>query len=98
MWGEVPGSRKQPIDGDSLGMIASCGKNFGSILMGVLRDQGLIDFGEKVATYWPEFGQNDKEDITISDVLRHEGRLHKLDKAISLQDFQTEQIKQNSIG
>jgi CubicO group peptidase (beta-lactamase class C family) len=34
-------------------------------------DRGLIDPNERIATYWPEFAQNGKEDITVRMVLDH---------------------------
>lgn len=99
VWGEVPGYRKDSkFCGDTLMDIFSSGKNLGAIMMAILHDKGLLDYSAKVATYWPEFAQNGKEDITVADVLRHEGMLEKLDKAITLDEMQTENVKKNSIG
>ena len=41
--------------------------------MALLVERGLVSYDEKVATYWPEFGQGDKGDITVADVMRHSG-------------------------
>lgn len=58
IWGETPGSRGKEFkfSPDSLVLIFSAGKTIGSIMMAILHDKGLIDFNEKIATYWPEFG------------------------------------------
>jgi CubicO group peptidase (beta-lactamase class C family) len=58
--------------------VFSSGKVVGAFLIAVLRDKGLISYDEKVSTYWPEFAQNGKENVTISDVLRHEAGLPKI--------------------
>lgn len=41
----------------------------------ILVDRGLLSYEDKVAMHWPDFAQGGKENITISDVLRHEGGL-----------------------
>ena len=80
------------FDGDSCSIWYSSGKSVGNILMGLMRDKGLIDFGAPVKTYWPEFAQNGKDEITISDVCRHEAGLHKLHKQFRAEDCYAEGI------
>ena len=43
-----------------------------------LVDRGLLSYDEPVARYWPEFGANGKDDITVRDVLRHRSGLAHL--------------------
>jgi CubicO group peptidase (beta-lactamase class C family) len=43
----------------------------------VLADRGELDYDERVATYWPEFAQNGKADITVRQVLSHSAGLHR---------------------
>jgi CubicO group peptidase (beta-lactamase class C family) len=38
-------------------------------------EQGRLRYEAKVSEYWPEFAQQGKGDITVADVLRHEGGL-----------------------
>ena len=68
------------FDGDTCSIWYSSGKSVGNILMGLMRQQGLVDYDRPVKDYWPEFAQNGKDNITISDVCRHESGLHKLHK------------------
>ncbi len=42
-----------------------------ALAMAMLVDRGLLDYKKPVATYWPEFAQHGKENITVSDVMRH---------------------------
>ena len=66
--------------------------------MALLKDKGLVKYEEKVCTYWPEFAQNGKENITVADVLRHEGGLDRLDEEIQREWTLTENVKKNKIG
>ena len=43
--------------------------------MATLFDKGLFNYEDTIAKYWPEFGQNGKENVKICDVLRHESGL-----------------------
>ncbi|MCW4045002.1 MAG: beta-lactamase family protein [Candidatus Bathyarchaeota archaeon] len=48
--------------------------------------RGLIGFDETVATYWPEFAQNNKEKITVRQLLSHQAGLCALDKPLTYAD------------
>jgi CubicO group peptidase (beta-lactamase class C family) len=61
--------------------------------MAIMVDKGLLDFEEKVSTYWPEFATNGKSNILVKDVLRHESGLEKLCIPIDLKDTLTENVK-----
>ena len=45
-----------------------------ALCMAVLVDRGLLDYDGTVASYWPEFAQNGKENITVRTLLNHEVR------------------------
>lgn len=99
IWGVTPDKKdKQQYSPDSLLLIMSAGKSVPPILLGILKDQGLLDFDEKVATYWPEFAQNGKENITVADVLRHDAGLQGLSEPFEFSRASTENIKKNKIG
>lgn len=49
----------------------SVAKGITGIAFNMLADRGLVDFDERVATYWPEFGQAGKEGITVRMILDH---------------------------
>lgn len=71
---------------DSLQTVFSTTKGIMSIAVAMCVQRGLIDYSEKVATYWPEFGQAGKQDITVAELLAHRGGLYTLRDAVSLQD------------
>ncbi len=83
---------------DSLVNVFSSGKSIESILMGVLADQGLLDFTQPVSTYWPEFAGEGKDALTVADVMRHEAGLAQLDVSLSATQLETSALKQNSVG
>ena len=45
-----------------------------------------MKYTEKISSYWPEFGQNGKEDITVADLLRHEAGLAQFDLPLNVED------------
>ena len=48
--------------------------------------------------YWPEFGANGKDELTVADILRHEGGLAKFDTQIAKEDLTRQKIKENKVG
>ena len=66
--------------------------------MAIMVDQGHLSYDSKITEYWPEFGQNGKENLTVSDVLKHESGLMKFNKVIPMEYLTTEAIKQNKMG
>jgi CubicO group peptidase (beta-lactamase class C family) len=48
----------------------SSSKTLTAICIACMVDKGLLDYNEKVSTYWPEFAQNGKENLKLCDVLR----------------------------
>lgn len=67
---------------DTLTTIFSSGKSVASILMAIMVDQGHLNYEDPVVKYWPEFGNKDKSNIKVEDILRHEGGLEKLSSPI----------------
>lgn len=58
-----------------------------SMVIAVLQDRHFLKYSDKVATYWPEFAQNGKENITIAQVLRHESGLDIFEQPITWGQF-----------
>jgi CubicO group peptidase (beta-lactamase class C family) len=83
---------------DSIINAFSSGKSLESIAMGSLVSKGLLNYNAKIADYWPEFGANGKEELTIADLMRHEAGLANFDTSMALDELLTENIKQNSVG
>ena len=72
---------------DTTANIWSATKGLTAIAVAVLVDRGLIDYGEKVGTYWPEFACRGKEDTTVSELLSHQAGLPGFVEPITLEEF-----------
>ncbi len=83
---------------DSIQTVFSSTKSVAAIVFACLVDQGLVEYNEKIAKYWPEFGGNGKGDITVAQLLRHEAGLAKWSGMFKLEDVSTDNIKKNAIG
>ncbi|MGX1806058.1 serine hydrolase domain-containing protein [Nocardia sp. NPDC055321] len=68
----------RPWERDTLALSYSTGKGVAATVANRLVERGVLDLGEPVATYWPEFAAHGKQDITVSDVLRHRAGLQRL--------------------
>ncbi|KAF9324286.1 hypothetical protein BG006_000689 [Podila minutissima] len=66
-------------DNRTLQQVYSSGKVVEGIVVARLVQQGKLDYKAKVSEYWPEFGQNGKEDVTLVDLMVHESGVSHLD-------------------
>ena len=57
---------------NTLATVWSTTKGVAAITLAHAYEKGLLDYEEKVAKYWPEFGCNGKEDITVGMLLSHQ--------------------------
>src|SRR6201991_4532113 len=75
-WSDREGERAWTADTGA--MVFSATKGVAATVIHRLVDRGLLSYDEPVATYWPEFGANGKDEITVRDVLRHRSGLSHL--------------------
>jgi len=79
LWG---GSRdaagEQPWQEDTLSIVFSCTKAATALCSHILADRGELDLAAPVTSYWPEFGQNGKQDVTVLMLLNHSAGLPAL--------------------
>ncbi|MCE2425018.1 MAG: beta-lactamase family protein [Pseudomonadales bacterium] len=76
---------------DTIVNVYSTTKTMSFLTAFVLADRGLLDFHAKVTDYWPEYGQNGKEDTEVRHFMSHSagvpGFEPKLAKARELYDW-----------
>src|SRR3954471_13413272 len=84
LWGGFQ-NRKRTLRwrGDTMVLVYSTSKGLAAMTMALAHTRGLIDYDERVATYWPEFAQNGKERITVRQLLGHEAGLCAIDERLS---------------
>jgi CubicO group peptidase (beta-lactamase class C family) len=51
----------------------------------IASSRGWLDYDERVATYWPEFAENGKADVTVRQLLAHEAGLVFLDEQLTVE-------------
>ena len=66
-----------PWEEDTLSLCFSTSKGVAATAIHILATDGVLDFDTPVAEYWPEFGQNGKQAITVRQVLSHQAGLHR---------------------
>ena len=94
LWGETPSTcTVANYDNNSIQMIFSAGKTIGAIMIAIMVDQGLLDYNEPVATYWPEFAKDGKEKVLLRDVLCHDAGIPELCQRLDFKWTLTENIK-----
>lgn len=96
LWSSAIGDTS--FSADSLVNVFSSGKSLEAITLAMLVDRGLLSYSAKIADYWPEFGENNKHNTTIADLMRHEAGLSAFDTSIVPQDMHPEQLKNNAVG
>jgi CubicO group peptidase (beta-lactamase class C family) len=75
-------ARKLPFGKDTLAPVFSVTKAMTALMMARLVDQGRLDYGQTVASVWPEFAQAGKGAITVEQALSHQHGLSGLVEAM----------------
>jgi len=72
LWGGfVDEERTTPWQRDTITNVYSTTKTMSSLAVHILSDRGQVDLDAPVATYWPEFAANGKEQVLVRHVLGH---------------------------
>lgn len=79
--------REQPWTDDTLVLIWSATKGLGSACVLHVLQEEKINIERRVAEFWPEFAQADKETITITQLLSHQAGLVALDRQVDVTDY-----------
>ncbi|MFP5488141.1 MAG: serine hydrolase domain-containing protein, partial [Acidimicrobiia bacterium] len=80
LWGGVADQRTgRAWDESTLQLVFSTTKGIVATCVARLVQAGKLSYDEPVATYWPEFAANGKEDITVGQLLSHQAGLIGVD-------------------
>ena len=77
--------RSEPWQEDTLVLVYSTTKGLAGMAVAVAHSRGLLDYDERVSSYWPEFAQGGKENITVRQLLSHQAGLSGLDEPLNLE-------------
>ena len=77
----------KPYQHNTLQIVYSTGKGIIATAVAICVQRGWLNYEESVAKYWPEFGQNGKQNIKIKDLLSHRAGLPVVDDdSLKLED------------
>ena len=86
LWGGERDDQGNLWRADTMAPSFSTTKGVCSTLLHIFADRGLVDYDATVATYWPEFAQAGKQDITVRQVLSHQSGLYHIRQMIDRAD------------
>ncbi|KAJ5667379.1 beta-lactamase [Penicillium longicatenatum] len=78
----------KPWGKDTITAVWSNTKIVTSLAALILVNRGQLDLNENVATYWPEFAANGKEDIKISQILSHSSGVTAIERHLTPEEIQ----------
>jgi len=83
LWGGIRNKRTaDPWERDTMVIVYSATKGLAAMTLAVAHSRGWLDYEERVCTYWPEFAQHGKEQITVRQLLAHQAGLFALDERV----------------
>ena len=80
-------TRTTPWAEDTIVNVWSTTKTVTSLAALMLVDRGQLDPYEKVATYWPEFGENGKDQIEVRHLMSHTSGVSGWDQPFTVEDM-----------
>lgn len=87
LWAGARDGDGRPWERDTLVNVWSTTKTMAAIVMLMLADRGEIDLEAPVATYWPEFKANGKDNVLVRHVLAHSAGLPGWEPPIEPRDL-----------
>ena len=85
--GFVDAGREKPWQSDTVVLVWSATKGIGSACVLHAFQQQKIGLNHRVAEFWPDFAQADKDKITLEQLLSHQGGLCALDQRVDILDY-----------
>jgi CubicO group peptidase (beta-lactamase class C family) len=83
LWGGYRDIRRQDRWAeDTLVLVYSTSKGMAATAVAMAHSRGWLDYEATVASYWPEFAENGKEDVTVRQLLAHQAGLAAVDERL----------------
>lgn len=87
LWGGVQNrDTGQPWTEHTMTVMFSTTKSIASTILAMVMDQEGVPYSRKVSEFWPEFGKNGKQDVTIMNVVLHQAGLPYTDQVVTKED------------
>ena len=83
LWGGIRNKRTgEPWEQDTMVLVYSATKGLAAMTLAIAHSGGWLDYEVPVCTYWPEFAQRGKEEITVRQLLAHQAGLFAFDEPV----------------
>jgi CubicO group peptidase (beta-lactamase class C family) len=83
LWGGIRNKvTGEPWEQATMVVVHSATKGLAAMTLAIAHSRGWLDYDERVATYWPEFAQNGKQEITVRELLAHQAGLFAFDEPV----------------
>jgi CubicO group peptidase (beta-lactamase class C family) len=83
LWGGVRDRKScERWRADTMVVVHSTTKGLAAMVMALAHSRGLLDYDERVTTYWPEFAKGGKREITVRQLLAHQAGLYGFDDPV----------------
>ncbi len=80
LWGGIRNKATgEPWEENTMVLVYSATKGLAGLAMALAQSRGLLDYEERVCTYWPEFAEHGKEQVTVRQLLSHQAGLFAID-------------------
>ncbi len=80
--------REKPWMANTVVLVWSATKGIGSACVLHALQQQKIELNQRVAEFWPEFGQSGKDKITLEQLLSHKAGVCALDQRVDMLDYE----------
>jgi CubicO group peptidase (beta-lactamase class C family) len=83
LWGGVRNHvTGDPWEPNTMVVVHSATKGLAAMTLAIAHSRGWLDYDGRVATYWPEFAQNGKQEVTVRQLLAHQAGLFAFDEPV----------------
>jgi CubicO group peptidase (beta-lactamase class C family) len=88
IWGGFTDQARSSVwQADTITNVWSTTKTMAALCLLMLVDRGLVDVDAPVATYWPEFAANGKQDVKVRHIMSHTSGLSGWEQPVAPEDL-----------
>ena len=88
LWGGVADQQNEtPWTDQTLQLVFSTTKGAAAVCIAKLVDAGKLSYDDQVARHWPEFAANGKGELTVGQMMSHQGGLIAVDAPIDFDEI-----------
>ena len=88
LWGGVKDRKTKELwEENTVVQVFSTTKGMALLVLAKLHSDGLLDYSKRVSTYWPEFAQHGKQNITVEQLITHKAGLVLLERPIKVSEL-----------